>query len=368
VNADSFIRGEAAAIREIVKEGFMRPREQLEGEKLPGGWIVGKMITKKGGTGSNFSVGYIVTNESGREYYLKAMDYHDAMLHPDTPRAMKWFTDMYLFEKTICDACRDAHLDRVVHAIESGSITPPAAAPYGKVEYMIMELADGDVRGLLDRSPTFDTTFMLRVLHNVGVGLKQMHHEKMAHQDMKPSNTLILKDRTGAKIGDLGRAWSETFPAPHDTLGIPGDRTYAPPELSYGQVSSDHRCRRFASDLYHFGNLIAFVFARVHINSLLLSHLASEHKPLRWAGTFTEVLPYVKTAFGAALTQIAPVLPAWPRDELLPMIKELCEPDPEMRGHPLNRVGHQNKYALDRYISKLDLLSRRSEIGLVGAK
>src|SRR4051812_3744619 len=120
----------------------MRPREQLEGEKLSGGWTVGKMITKKGGTGANFSVGYLVRNEDGRECYLKAMDYHEALMDPDTPSKMKWFADMYLFEKNICEACRDAHLDRVVHAIESGSIVPPGTAPYGKVEYMIMELAD----------------------------------------------------------------------------------------------------------------------------------------------------------------------------------------------------------------------------------
>ena len=57
----------------------MRPRELLEGEKLDGGWTVGKMIQKKGGTGSFFSVGYIVSDENGRECYLKAMDYHEAM-------------------------------------------------------------------------------------------------------------------------------------------------------------------------------------------------------------------------------------------------------------------------------------------------
>jgi serine/threonine protein kinase len=340
----------------------MRPREQLEGQKLDGGWSVGKMIHKKGGTGSTFSVGYLVTNDDGRECYLKAMDYHDAMLDPDTPRALKWFTDMYLFEKTICEACRDAHLDRVVHAIEVGSIVPPASAPYGKVEYMIMELADGDVRGHLDRRPTFDVTFMLRVLHNVAVGLKQLHREEMAHQDMKPSNTLILKESGGAKIGDLGRAWSSTFPGPHDACGIPGDPTYAPPELMYKQVSPDHRCRRFASDLYHFGNLIAFVFARAHVNTLLINHLAPVHRPFWWSGTFADALPYVRTAFGAVLAELEPALPKWPREDLIGMIKELCEPDPEVRGHPLNRTGHQDKYALDRYITELDLLSRKSEL------
>lgn len=340
----------------------MRPREQLAGEKLLGGWTVGKIIANKGGTGSNFSVGYIVTNDDGRECYLKAMDYHEAMLATDTPTAMKWFTEMYLFEKTICEACRDAHLDRVVHAIESGSIVPPASAPYGKVEYMIMELADGDVRRHLDRSASFNTSFMLRILHNVAVGLQQMHQAKMAHQDVKPSNAMVLKDNQGAKIGDLGRAWSQVFPAPHDRLEVPGDPTYAPPELMYRDISDDHRCRRFASDLYHLGNLIAFVFARAHVNTLVFNHLTLEHRPFRWGGTFREALPYVKTAFGAALAEIEHALPKWPREDLLSMVRELCEPDPEMRGHPLNRQGHQNKYGLHRYVTRLDSLSKRSEL------
>jgi eukaryotic-like serine/threonine-protein kinase len=122
----------------------------------------------------------------------------------------------------------------------------------------------------------------------------------------------------------------------------------------------DYRCRRFASDLFHFGNLIAFVFARAHINSLIDNHLALEHKSFRWGGSFSDVLPYVKAAFGDALAELKPFLPEWPRDELLSMVRELCEPDPSKRGHPLNRDGHQDQYSVARYISRLDFLAKKA--------
>lgn len=340
----------------------MRPRELLKGEKLLGGWTVGEMLTKKGGTGSNFSVGYIVRNDNGRECYLKAMDYHDAMTAGNTPDELKFYAELYGFEKRICEACRDIHLSRVMHAIDSGSITPHPVAPYGKVEYIIFELADGDVRRHLDRHGQMDTAFMLRVLHNVGVALQQMHKAIMAHQDAKPSNVMILPNGAGAKMGDLGRAWTGMFQGPHDDFQIPGDSGYAPPELLYRDISKDYRCRRFASDLYQFGNIIAFIMARAHVNGLLANHLAREHLWTRWGGTFREVLPYVQAAFSDVLAELRPQLPEWLREEVLAMIKELCEPDPEKRGHPHDHQGHHDKYALARYISRLDALSRKAEL------
>jgi eukaryotic-like serine/threonine-protein kinase len=340
----------------------MRPREQLEGERLSGGWIVGKMLQKKSSTGSNFSVGYLVVNDDGRHGYLKAMDYLEAFRAPDTAAALKAFAEMYLFEKQICEACRDYHLDRVVHAIASGSILPDPGNPFGKVEYLIFELADSDIRYHLDSRPDFDTAFMLRILHNVATGLQQLHIAEMAHQDLKPSNILIINQEIGSKIADLGRAWAKAFPAPHDSYDIAGDPGYAPPELLYRDVPVDSRRRRFGCDLYHFGSLIVFVFARAHMNSLIVKYLGLPHRPRTWGGTFEDVLPYLKAAFGAALAELDQLFPAELKNDLGEMVKQLCEPNPTERGHPLNRQINQNQFSLERYISKLNLLASRAEL------
>ena len=54
---------------------------------------------------------------------------------------------------------------------------------------------------------------------------------------------------------------------------------------------------------------------------------------------------------------------------IVTIVEELCEPDPRLRGHPLNRFGKGNQYSLERYIAKFDLLARRrrtesTEVGL----
>jgi len=313
----------------------MRPREQLAGEKLSGGWKVIRMLTKKSSTGSNFSVGYLVENDDGRQGFLKAMDYLEALMHPNALEMLKQFADIYLFEKQICEICRDRHFRRIVHAIDSGSIMPDPRNPASRVEYLIFELADGDVRAHLDARLPTDTAFMLRVLHNVATALQQLHGGEMAHQDTKPSNVLIGKEHAGAKLADLGRAWSKAFPSPFDGAPIAGDPSYAPPELLYRAVPADAEGRRFGCDLYYFGNLIAFVFTRVSVNSLLAEHLQMEHLPLRWGGSFAEVMPYLRSAFGAALAELEAHFPTAIREPVLEMVRQLCEPEPSLRGHPL---------------------------------
>ncbi len=340
-------------------ENKMRPREQLAGLSLPGGWTVRTLLSKKSATGGNFSIGYLVENDDGRKGFLKAMDYVEAFSHPDTPSELKRMAEMYIFEKSICAACAD--LSRVVHAIEHGSILPDPNQPMGKVEYLIFELADGDVRGHLDATPDIGNGFVLRVLHNVAAGLQQMHSRSMAHQDLKPSNVLIFEEQIGSKIGDLGRAWAKAFPAPHDDYTVAGDRGYAPPELLYRAVPTDPSQRRFGCDLYHFGSLIVFVFTQVHINSLLWKHLAKDHQPYSWGGTYQEVLPYLQAAFGGALSDLLVTFPDDLRDDLVEMVGQLCEPDPDRRGHPLSRIGYVNRYSFERYISKLNELAYRRD-------
>jgi serine/threonine protein kinase len=340
----------------------MRPREQLSGQKLPNGWTVTKLLGKKSSTGGNFSVGYVVQNDDGRQGFLKAMDYVDAFKAPDTAEELKRCAELYLFEKQICAACRDSHLSRVVHAIESGSILPDPNQPLGKVEYLIFELADGDIRAHLDARPMFDdVAFVFRVLHNVATGIQQLHTAEMAHQDLKPSNVLVFKQNSGSKIADLGRAWASAFPGPHDGYPVPGDHGYAPPELLYRDPPTDPRRRRFGSDLYHFGNLIVFMLTRAQMNSLIWKHLSHSHRPYTWGGSFSDVLPYVKTAFSESLAEIETLFPTQARPELLRMVRELCEPNPCYRGHPLDSQGASNQYSLNRYISRLNALAANAE-------
>jgi hypothetical protein len=105
-----------------------------------------------------------------------------------------------------------------------------------------------------------------------------------------------------------------------------------------------------------------FFFTNVSMTPLLMQRLQAEHQWKNWNGKgYADVLPYVQKAFSEVLSDVESALPVAYRSDLLRMIRELCEPDPAMRGHPKNRTGHFNPYSLERYISDLNALARRAE-------
>ena len=266
-------------------------------------------------------------------------------------------TSAYLFEKSVCEKCRDHSLSRIARAIDSGSILPDPSHPANRVDYLIFELADGDIRSHLDTQISLDVVFALRTLHHVATGLQQLHTAQIAHQDLKPSNVLVFPGVIGSKVSDLGRAWAKDLPAPHDGLEVAGDQGYAPPEILYGEIATDANTRRFGCDMFHLGSLVVFFFTRVHMNALLTKHLAPEHRPVWWRATYKEVLPYVQAAFALALDEIESSIQTPIRSEMREMITQLCNPNPARRGHPLSRGSGKSQFELKRYVSQFDLLA-----------
>jgi len=342
----------------------MRPAEQLDGITLENGWKVTKKATRKpNATGGHFSVGYLAEHRDGTRGFLKAMDYTRALESDNPANVLLAMTHAYVFEKKICQKC--AHLSKIARALDSGVIDVDSSTPFSKVEYLIFELAEEDVRSHLDAAQNLDAVFAVRTLHHVATGLKQLHTSQLAHQDLKPSNVLMYQGGDASKICDLGRGWDQNDAAPHDDYPIAGDRTYAPVEALYGLDGSDHRLRRFGCDLYHLGSLAVFLFSRVHMNSLLFDNILPEHRPFMWKGTYGEVLPYLQASWEIALQQLSEDIPRGIRDELVQAVDQLCNPDTNRRGHPANR--NANQFSLERFISLFDKLAYRAEIGIFKA-
>lgn len=339
----------------------MRPAEQMAGVTLDDGWtILEKAKRKPNATGGHFSVGYVAEHRDGRRGFLKALDYTKAFESEDTHQVLAAMTQAYLFEKTLCEKC--AHLSKVARALGSGFVHLNPENPFQKVEYLIFELADEDIRSHLDTQETLDLVFLLKTLHQVATGLAQLHRAEMAHQDLKPSNVLIYSGGHESKICDLGRGWDRNTSAPHDSFPVAGDRTYAPIEAQYGVVAPDHRARRFGCDMYHLGSLVPFLFMRTNINALLMDNMAIEHRPFSWGGSYPDVLPYVQAAFELVLDQLAEEVPQCVRTELCDVVMQLCNPDPNRRGHPQNRGA--NQFSLERYISLFNRMAYVARISL----
>jgi serine/threonine protein kinase len=339
--------------------------ELLLGVELQGGWtVVEKLEPPKGATGGNFSTGYIVQSTGGNKAFLKAIDFSRALRSPDPARALQALTAAFNFERDVLAKCKARQLDRVAVALEDGTTT---ASDGGAVQYLIFDLADGDIRSHPDFAQGFDLAWGLRALHHVATGLKQLHGQGIAHQDVKPSNVLVFPGRS-SKLTDLGRAAHKGYSPPHDEFDCQGDLSYAPPELLYGQVDPNWNQRRYGCDAYLLGSMVTYFFMGIGATPLLQNELHSSHRWQNWTGTYQDVLPYVRDAFGRvadAFDQAVQNLPGRVQQELAATVRELCEPDPARRGHPRTRMTQANPYALDRYVTRFDLLAGRVEGALI---
>ncbi len=337
------------------------PAEQLLHLELPEGWrVVEKLIPGPAATGGCFSQGYIVESVDGERAFLKALDYSWALQAPDPALTLQAMTTAYIFERDLLRRCGERGLDRVVRAIGDGRVTVDAGNPAGVVQYLIFEMADGDIRTQMAVWQEVNLAWLLRSLHHVATGMKQLHGQGIAHQDLKPSNVLVFGQRY-SKVGDLGRASMRGQQPPHEDLRVPGDPGYAPPEQLYGAVPGEWNARRLGCDAYLLGSLITFVLSGAGMTAMIAGELDPSQRPGVWQGTYSDLLPFVRDAMGKAIDRFAVGIPAPYRAELVEMVRQLCEPDPQLRGHPRNRRVPATQYSLERYVTQLDLLAKRAE-------
>lgn len=340
----------------------------LEGLTLNNGWKVRCHIHRgANASGGFFSHSYIVERD-GRSGFLKAFDFSEAFEpNKDTIAFLSALTSAYEHEREVLQICKERRLSNVVIAIDHGQTQVPTFDKMtGRVFYLIFELADGDIRGQVDQTKRFPLLWSVRALKDVCLGLWQVHREMIAHQDMKPSNVLIYSERF--RISDFGRSSRKGHSVWYDNERVAGDRSYSPPELLYGFLHPDFVPRRIGCDLYMLGNLAAFMFAGVNMTASLMLRLDRQFHYLNWHGTYDEVLPYVREAFTRVLEDLNEKIAPEVNAEIIPMIRQLCDPDLTRRGHPKG-IGRRDQYSLERFVSQFDILCRQVELHLrIGRK
>lgn len=338
------------------------PAESLMGKELTGGWsVIERVERRENATGGCFSVGYIVQAADGTRGFLKALDFTRIIGQRDPVAAMKEMADAFIFERSVLERCKKRRMDRVVLAISDGTLTVDGFGPYGVVQYLIFELADSDIRAQLDFAQMCDLAFTLRSLHQVAVGLLQLHSGGIAHLDIKPSNVLVYH-RTICKVSDVGRAAYIGHAAPHDDAIVPGDIAYAPPEFLYGHCETEWNLKNIGTDAYLLGSMIIFFFTGVSMTSLLFAELDQSHLP-PGTGNYQDMLPYVRDAFESALSRFTSQLPQSVSIDLTQLVRELCDPDPKLRGRFSAR--NSGKIFMENYVTRLDRLAYKAEKGLI---
>ncbi|MDR6860531.1 protein kinase domain-containing protein [Variovorax guangxiensis] len=346
------------------------------GQILAGGWLVTQRLPRSGEpgaehqTGGCFSVGYIAT-KGARKAFVKALDVQGVIENKASNRTLmerlKEMTDGHAFESAILDVCRKAKLDRVVEVIASDQLELPGSLYGLEVPYIMFEMADGDIRKAISASEKIDAAWKFRVLHDVAVGIQQLHRNDISHQDLKPSNVLVFDQGSAlAKIGDLGRSSRRGLNASHDGNAVPGAVAYAPPEQIFGIRPERWEDRREGCDIYHIGALAAFLFTGVVLSASLAQALPSGMRPFLWGGQsgcdYETALPILKKALTEFVADAQPAFPVWAAEELSQIIMTACDPDYRVRGDATARQRIGNTVGIDAFVSRFDRLAKNAAV------
>lgn len=348
------------------------PAAHLAGKNLGNGWVVGQRLTRDpGASGGAFSVSYTATHEDGREGFLKALNFAAATVGPGTlADRVNRFTAAYIFERDLLHECRNRRLSRVVQMLEHGEVRVDDAGFLKDVPYLILELADGDIRAFQSTLNTFDAAWALRVVKHVIEGVEQLHSAQTAHQDLKPSNVLTQNSGREMKLGDLGRADRVGQQGPWSGFEIPGAVTYAPPEQQYGDFKGTWEERR-AADMYLTGSLAAQLFIGHCMSAMLQDQVQHGFRAAVWNGGFTAVLPALKAAHVLVMESFYQAVErrigySDISRTLAVVVSQMTHPDPASRGHPKDRRARTSSYSLLRYTGTLNTILAKAEFRLMG--
>ena len=328
-------------------------------------------------TGGTFSVCYEVEKD-GIVAFMKVLDYVKIMRHNKgqlTPDIMQRAATEFNYEKSLSQYCSNKRITKVVNFIDSGDVFLDGFPLNGSVSYIVYEIADGDVRKVMDLSSKAELaakinslSLKLKSLHDVSVGINQLHSNDISHQDIKPSN--ILSFNGESKIGDLGRSliFDDEVMCPYP-MRFNGDRSYAAPECFYPNYSAT-KAALYQVDNYMLGGLVTFYITGVTFNLLMHSYLPEDYKFLRIRQDeeYSNVLPDMINAYQNALKDFEAEIPIEEvRSGLVSLVSYLCNPDPSRRGHPKNvsATSRTPNYDLQRTIQELDVLQKKAELALI---
>lgn len=176
---------------------------------------------------SNRSQVYLVRdNESGKRYCMKtpSVNFVDDMA----------YIERFVMESWIGNRIDNPHVAKVVHA------NKPKTCLYYLTEYIEGITLETWIR----ENPKPAVQEVIYLVQQIVKGLRAMHNQETLHQDLKPGNIMIDRNRQ-VKIIDFGSCFIQSLSeiaTPLEQDGILGTASYSAPEvvLNYqGSIQSD---------------------------------------------------------------------------------------------------------------------------------
>jgi eukaryotic-like serine/threonine-protein kinase len=339
----------------------------LAGRTLLTGWYVREKITAKpSSTGGNFSICYLVEKD-GIQGFMKVLNILSFFTtDQDMAKAISNMSNAYIFEKDVLFRCKHKNLTKVSKLLEADQETVPGFL-LANILYMIFEKADDDVRNHLTFAVNIDVAWKLRSLHNIAVGIQQLHSIGISHQDIKPSNIFVYRDRM-SKIGDLGRSQCLDIASPHSNTCFTGDKSYAPPEVWFNYNLPDWQIRAYSVDSYLLGSMIAFYLTGFTMNGLISQNMTNElYNHIFNGNSYENALPYLVEIYDSAFDMFQQLISDYNianKEDLSYLLRILCNPHPGKRIHPNNLQKRGNKFDLQIFISVLNRIARKTEMSI----
>lgn len=158
---------------------------RLVGKKLGKWLVINKRKKDQNDSSGFFSTCYDIKDAEGNIGFLKAYNYQYAFgARAGSADKLKIMTENFTYERDLLEFCKERKMRRVVTAIDSGEYREETEII--PVPYLVFEIAQGSLKTYnFIKNP--DLSWKLLAFHGALVGLSQLHHEKIVHQDIKPS-------------------------------------------------------------------------------------------------------------------------------------------------------------------------------------
>ena len=112
--------------------------------------------------------------------------------------------------------------------------------------------------------------------------------------------------------------------------------------------------------------MVVYYFTGMNMTALLVENINPGINVTSYNGRYKDILPYLIEAFDNALISFESHINNLPyKMDLIDLVRMLCYPVPEERGHPINRSQKNNQYSLERFVTKFNVLAKKAEYSII---